>query len=209
LIIGEPITIKKVYQFAGIDPSSGIYQFINAQGNIVATPNFSADRIAIVNPMPKFYGGFQNNLAYKNFQLDFLFQFVKQMGNNFVFGNTVAGLFNTNQPVSVLNRWRKAGDAAHIQKYNSTASLFSAANNARSSNGAWSDASFIRLKNVSLSWQIPSKWRETAHLKNSSLYVQSQNLLTFTHFKGLDPENQSISSLPPLRVITVGIQVGL
>ena len=122
------------------------------------------------------------------------------------------GRFNggfSNQRVDVLNRWQKTGDIASIQRFTSRSSLNSSLSNAGSSDAAYSDASYLRLKNLSLSWQLPEKWIHKSHLQNCRFYLQGQNLLTFTNYKGLDPETQSLSSLPPLRLITVGIQVGL
>jgi hypothetical protein len=80
---------------------------------------------------------------------------------------------------------------------------------ARNSDLGWVDASFIRLRNVSLSYSLPhtliKKWR----LKDFSVYAHGQNLLTLTKYKGLDPEIQSVSSLPLLRVITLGFRTTL
>jgi len=77
--------------------------------------------------MPKFYGGFQNSLDYKGFQLDILFQFVKQLGGNVIFYNNgstiVPGVFNSgisNQPITVLNAWQKPGGHSYCGlKYSS------------------------------------------------------------------------------------------
>jgi hypothetical protein len=77
------------------------------------------------------------------------------------------------------------------------------------SDAALTDASFIRLKNLSLSWQLPGQWRQAARLKYCRVYAQGQNLWTITSYKGLDPETQSATSLPPLRMLTIGVQVGL
>jgi hypothetical protein len=68
------------------------------------------------------------------------------------------------------------------------------------------DASFIRLKNLSLSYSLPEKLIRKAFIQNCKVYLQCQNLLTITNYQGLDPETQSIS-LPPLRMFTSGIQL--
>jgi TonB-dependent starch-binding outer membrane protein SusC len=64
------------------------------------------------------------------------------------------------------------------------------------------------MKNMSLSWTLPRQWQKGLHLQNFRIYAQAQNLITITHYKGLDPENQNISSLPPLRTVTIGLQLG-
>jgi len=88
-------------------------------------------------------------------------------------------------------------------------SVFNAWNNVQQSDQSFGDASYIRLKNMSLSWQLPDPWKKKLRLQNARIYVQGQNLLTMTRFQGLDPENKSPSRLPPLRVVTMGVQTTL
>jgi hypothetical protein len=98
---------------------------------------------------------------------------------------------------------------ASIQKFTRTAGpTLTAFNNMLSSDHIVSDASFVRLKNLALSYTIPSQLQRKAHLKNARVYLQAQNLLTITKYKGLDPETQG-KSLPPLRIITAGLQLAL
>jgi len=210
LIVGQPVNIQKLYKFGGVDPASGLYQFYDKNSSLTTTPGFdNENKIIVYDPNPKFFGGIQNSLSYRNFQLDFSLQFVKQTGNNYLFGSN-PGQVITNQPVSVLNRWQNVGDVASIQRYNTYfVNVPDQQGFAQQSDKAYSDASYIRLKNVSLSWQLPESWRKRTNFQNARLYVQGQNLLTITNYLGLDPENRSTTSLPPLRVITLGIQVSL
>jgi hypothetical protein len=55
---------------------------------------------------------------------------------------------------------------------------------------------------------LPATWKQKIHLQNARIYVQGQNLLTITNYKGMDPESTGIANLPPLRVLTLGVQVG-
>jgi hypothetical protein len=73
---------------------------------------------------------------------------------------------------------------------------------------AYSDASFIRLKNLAISWELPPDWKRKCHFESFRIYVQGQNLLTFTKYLGVDPESQG-TGLPPVRVVTTGIQISL
>jgi len=210
LFIGQPISIIQAYHYSGVNDTTGAYQFADFHGNATTSPNYYSDRTSLINTLPKFYGGFQNSLSYSGIQLDFLFQFVKQIGPNYFVG-IYPGTKGLNQPVSVLNRWQKQGDKSRIQRYNSDFGVSDAWFNATQSDVGYSDASYIRLKNLSLSWQLPEKWRQKAHLQNAVLYAHGENLLTFTKYKDMDPENKSAysSMLPPLRVVTIGLQVGL
>jgi len=194
----------------GVNQGTGIYQFADSQGNPVPTPNATTDRTALINTLPKFYGGFQNSFSYKSIQLDLLFQFVRQIGTNYFFGN-FPGIM-VNQPATVQARWQKTGDVTNIQRYSTGFSSSYLYTRGSSIDAFYTDASYLRLKNISLSWQLPDAWRKKLHLQNCRLYLQGQNLLTITNYKGLDPEALSpgaYPSLPPLRVLTMGIQLTL
>jgi TonB-linked SusC/RagA family outer membrane protein len=210
LIINQPIDVRKVYKYAGVDPITGLYQVIDKNGKITSKPDNDDDKVVLINPNPKFYGGFQNSFSYKGFELDLLFQFVKQLGENRYFGNRPGQNFN-NQPLTVVDRWQKSGDIKPIQRYSTYAGSASSNGNsfsvANQSDKAFSDASYLRLKNVSLSWRLPIEFQRKVKLQNARLYVQGQNLWTNTKYPGLDPENRSTLSLPPLRVFTFGINV--
>jgi TonB-dependent starch-binding outer membrane protein SusC len=209
LVIGKPITLAVLYHYLQVDPSIGLYQFVGKDDMPTSSPDFSTDRMQTKNTSPEFFGGIQNSFYYKGFELDFLFQFVKQIGPNYMFGN-IPGQGFTNQPIYVLNRWKKAGDEADIQKYSTGSDVnpLLAYLGIISSDAAYSDASYIRLKNLSLSWQLPVKWQKKIHLRNSKVFVQGQNLITITNYKGLDPETKSSTTLPPLRVLSAGVTVG-
>jgi TonB-dependent starch-binding outer membrane protein SusC len=211
LIVGQPLGIIKAYHFLGVDPATGRYVVADKEGNATFSPT-SSDRTVLINTLPKFYGGFQNNFRFKGIEVDFLFQFVKQIGSNVFFNNgasssIVPGRFssgNSNQPVTVLNRWKNQGDITNIQRYNSNGNL--TASNPLASDGRYTDASYIRLKNVSLSWQLPNILKKKMHIQSCRIFAAGQNLLTITEYQGMDPENQSLNSLPPLRMITLGAQ---
>jgi len=207
LMIGQPISIQKAFQFEGVDPATGQYMFTSASDKF--NPSYATDRRVLINLLPKFYGGFQNSFSYKSFRLDFLFQFVKQTGLNDLFVEGIPGTSNSNQFVYVLNRWQKAGDIKPIQAYSSDYGNATQYYDAASSTAAYSDASYIRLKNLSFSWQVKDNWTKAMHLQNLRLFIQGQNLITITHYKGVDPETPGSLSLPPLRILTTGIQVGL
>jgi hypothetical protein len=205
----------KILHSLGVAPTTGEYLIANNHGNPTSSPDFSTDLVALVNIDPKVFGGLQNSFRYKGFELDVLFQFVKQTtSSNYLIGNqpgrfrssTNGGLLG-NQPIYVLKRWQKPGDISSIQKFSAMFSLpFIYAN---ISDLTASDASYIRLKNLSFSWQLPENWRQKAHLQTCRFYLLGQNLLTISHFKGMDPENKSTTSLPPLRVITFGLNLGI
>lgn len=209
-IIGQPITILRLYQYAGVNSETGLYQVKGKDGQLTSDPIPVTDAISVVDLAPKAYGGFQNSFSYGHLSLDVLLQFVKQTGNYFLY-NGMPGEFSSNQPATVLNRWQKKGDIAAVQRYSQDYSLETATAYAAAaqSNQTYKDASFIRLKNVSLSYSLPDRWKQAMRLQEARIYFQGQNLLTFTKYQGFDPENQSQITLPPLRVMTIGLQVTL
>lgn len=190
LVIGESLNIKKVYHYKGLSPQTGLYTFedVNSDGQLTSIE----DKKTIVDLSPQFYGGLQNTIKYKNWQLDFLFQFVKQKNYN------ASSYFNI--PGSEGNQLASAG---YQQNYTSGANstAFSAYLNYFESDGAITDASYIRLKNVSISYDLPVKTFKCR------LFCEGQNLLIFTNYQGADPEFNALGYLPPLKVISAGLQI--
>ncbi|WP_316814106.1 SusC/RagA family TonB-linked outer membrane protein [Pedobacter heparinus] len=201
-IVGESLSIVKLLQANGVDPKTGILSFVDFDGNGgISTPG---DLRVLKNMDQKYSGGFQSVVNFKNWELDFLFQFVKQPGVVGITSTAPGGM--TNQPVHVLNRWREPGDVTPIQKY--TASLNSLPYLYAISFGedGIGDASFIRLKNLSLAYNIPSDKLKGIGLKQAKITLQAQNLVTITNYLGLDPESRGFN-LPPLRMVTAGFQI--
>ena len=200
-VIGEPLTIIKLYEATGVDPETGVYSFEDYNGD--GAISSLEDREWIEDLAPEFYGGLGNNISIGRVNLDFFFQFKQQRAYNiFRFGSTPG--FRANDPVELLDRWRMPGDMNPIQRASSGLSLEEdrGALQARSS-AAVSDASFVRLRNISLNYAIPT-------LRNgleANVYLQGQNLFTFTKYTGPDPEQPSNTRLPILRQVTLGIQL--
>jgi TonB-linked SusC/RagA family outer membrane protein len=202
-VIGQPLNIRKVYHYTGMDPVTGVYQFedVNGDGAITA----SDDQQTVVDLNPEFFGGLQNTISYKQWRLDFLFQFVKQRNFNQAYGLGLPGSMN-NQSVDMLGGWTGPGDTTPIQPYSTGSGSASQAAFFRytASDAAFTDASFIRLKNVSLTYVIP---KNVIKGIDCSITAEAQNLITITPYKGPDPESRFTNRLPPLRVITAGIQL--
>ncbi|AXP82740.1 TonB-dependent Receptor Plug Domain protein [Mariniflexile rhizosphaerae] len=199
-VIGESLNIGKMYQLTGIDSETGLYTFYDFNDDGAITSN--EDRQIIFDKTPKYFGGLSNNLSYKNWSLDFLFQFVKQKGQDVLATFPITGAFS-NQPTSVLNSFPQNG--ATIQQYTSgnNPQAINAFSNFTRSDAMITDASFIRLKTIALTYRLPSVIKGGS----ANIYFQGQNLITFTKYKGPDPENQSGVSLPPLRQLTLGMQL--
>lgn len=204
-VIGEPLNIRKVYHATGVDPTTGLYTFKDYNGDGAITSG--EDRKMVKDLNPDYYGGLHNSLRYRQFQLDFLFQFVKQENYNAAVFFAPPGI-QFQQPTEVLERWQKEGDVASHQLFTTgvNGEAIDAAGKYMESDAAISDASYVRLKNLSLSYHLPATFAKNFQCK---VYLEGQNLLTFTTYGGADPEFKSSGFLPPLRVISAGIQLTL
>ncbi len=202
-VIGQPTTIQKLFQFTGVDPVTGLYQFTDFNGDGVIS--YEYDRQVVKDFNPDFYGGLQNVFTYKGFQLDFLFQFVKQQNFNFANTQKFAGQF-INQPVAYLNSWQEAGDNAPYQLYatNANSQATQRSDFFGLSSGAVSDASFIRLKNISVAYTLPKRIMPNVDCR---LSLEGQNVLTFTKYQGADPEFVQGGLLPPLKMYSFNLQL--
>jgi TonB-dependent starch-binding outer membrane protein SusC len=212
LIVGKSLNIRKVFRCLGVDPATGIYQFADSSGKPTFTPNNPRDLTSVIDRTPRFYGGFQSNIEYKNWELSLSFTFRKELGANYLLNQPFQpGYPGYNQPVDNLNRWQKPGDKARVERFSQVygSSVTNGYQSALTSTSAYVDASFIRLGNLSLSYQLPSTWVKRMHLQSLGFYLHCQNLLTITHFKGMDPESQNLTALPLLRIITGGIKITL
>jgi TonB-linked SusC/RagA family outer membrane protein len=213
-VIGQPFYgYVDVYRSAGVNPATGLYQFRDINGNIVGDPSASnsprGGRDIRITTAPKFYGGFSNAVSYKGWNLDVFVQFTKQMGINPLYQSGAYPGTRYNQFAEIFgHQWQRPGDVAEIQEF-STRGKLTIYQLYHNSDQGYTDASFIRIKNVSLSYSLPDKWTDKWHMKKLRIYAQGQNLFTITKYKGFDPETQNLVYLPPLRTITAGLQIGL
>ncbi|WP_106601843.1 SusC/RagA family TonB-linked outer membrane protein [Chitinophaga ginsengisoli] len=210
LKVGRALSVIDLYEFMGVNASTGIYQFANSEGKPVSISDGADNKRATVNLAPTLFGGFQNNISYGGLSIDIFFQFTKQQGKNGLFNENILPGSPRNQPKEVLERWQKVGDLTNIQRFNQNFQLFN--DNAYKgvySTAGYVDASYIRCKNIAISWQILEAWRKKLKINSGRIYILGQNLFTISRYKGWDPETQSLTVIPPLRNITVGIQVGL
>jgi TonB-dependent starch-binding outer membrane protein SusC len=203
-VVGEPLDIAKVYHYTGIDPLTGIYQFedINGDGNYD-----EADKQTVRFTGTKFHGGAQNSFAYKGFQMDIFFQFIKNAGRNYLYTSSGApGGAAANQADYVLDRWQGEGDNTTIQRFGRSSEITNAFSLYVVSDLPIREVFFTRLKNLSISYTLPASWMGKAGISNVRVFIQGQNLFTISNYKGMDPETVT-GFLPPLKIITGGVSV--
>ncbi|HRO46749.1 SusC/RagA family TonB-linked outer membrane protein [Agriterribacter sp.] len=208
-VIGQSVNVLNKFKYLGVDPATGIYLFDSKNGP-TSTPTKYKDDVIIGDLDPDFFGGWSNSISYKSFSIQVFINFRKQWGANYLqqINNYPPGSLQINQPSEVMKRWQNPGDITSIQKFTSRSSgnaTSIAANRFTNSSGAYSDASFIRLKTVSISYGLPKTILSRFHMQQVQMYMQSQNLVTITGFKGNDPETQSFYGIPPLCTIVIGL----
>lgn len=203
-ILGKSLAIRRYLHYTGVDPQTGQYTFLdkNHDGEIRDNPNDTANDLFLKDLTIRFEGGFSSSFTYKGLQLDLFFNFRDFLAFNPLAVGSI-GLVG-NQSVEVLNRWQKPGDKALYARY--TTQLQNSDYQFTSSDFKVTDGSFIRLRNVSLSYDLPEKILKGAKIANCRVYARAENLAVFTKFKGIDPETPSLGALPPAKTITMGLQ---
>ncbi|HLP36155.1 TonB-dependent receptor [Lacibacter sp.] len=223
---GQPLGVFVAREFAGADPATGdaIYYVntLKADGtrDRTTTNDYNAaEEVVIGNPNPKFIYGMRNTLSYKGLDLEVLLQGV--YGNNLYYGGgqymSASGSNGyDNQTRDQLNSWKKAGDITNVPE----ARLF-LANGVDPSSRYIADGSFLRVKSVTLGYNLPQSITSKIKIERARVYFRAQNLFTFTKYGGWDPEvnadyqvsniNQGVDfySAPQIKAIVFGINIGL
>ena len=195
-------------QTAGTDPTistaPGDIKFKDLNGDGVINDK---DRTNIGNSNPSFTYGVTNNVAYKNFELSIFMQ--GSVGNkvlNFTRWYTEGGTSNGNYSKDVITRWTGPGTSNTMPRL----VLNDPNGNNRVSDRFVENASYIRMKNVKLAYNLPASWLNKAKMKKVQLYVSSQNLVTITKYTGMDPEvggGVDIGFYPQARTFLAGVSI--
>lgn len=209
LKVGYDITRVYGNHFVGVNAETGIAQYTDKEGQIATSP-YSFHTIG--KRTPDFYGGFGNNFSYKNFQLDIFTQFAKQAS----FGNLAFAQFGfqaVNGYQILTTRWSNIGDNALLPKVSSNQRH--GTSQISRSNANYFDITYLRLKNVSLVYNLPASLSKKIGSQSIKLSVVAQNIFTLwdNGVPVLDPEtggNVSLdTAIPPVKSIVFGINLTL
>lgn len=207
-----------LYEWAGVNPENGDAQwaYYDKDGTRHVTNNYdnltSDKKVKAGSSLPKLSGGFQSDLTWKNLTLSTLFSYAiggKIYNNDVVMLMRVNGGNGDSMSKELLNRWTPENTNTDVPRLaQEGTSKFT------SSSTRWLvDRSFLRLKTVTLNYNLPKKWLDPLTLKDVSVFMQAENMLTFSKQQGLDPE-QPISGMasfryPAMKTISFGINVKL
>ena len=190
-------------------PGDAIYEDINKDGNID-----SRDVVYLGNSNPKFTGGFGPSITFNN-QFKLLAFFTYRLNYDIVNGTDMltTNMYGwDNQSTAVLDRWRNPGDQTDIPR-----AIYQGGYNWLGSDRYVEDASFLRFRSATFSYNLPKSALENLRLDDLRVYVTADNIMTFTKYRGQDPEVNmrggdpfgiaiDYSRTPPTRRFTLGIQ---
>jgi TonB-linked SusC/RagA family outer membrane protein len=235
---GQELGVYYLIRWAGVNPQTGWSMFYDVNGNkkmynpsitnannrwtdekgtTVTSPITAADRVVLSGktPYPKYFGGLTNTMMFKQFDFSFDLQYAF---GYYIYNSTIQGLLGftsvTNKSEEIKSAWANPGDVTNIPKlywndnqWNMTSDRF------------LEKGDFIRIRNIQFGYNFSKGIISRAKMTNLRLYVQGQNLWTFTKYSGIDPEanangNTNIglgidNNRPYLpRTVTVGVSVG-
>jgi hypothetical protein len=223
--VGEPIGLFYGYQTSGIfqnqaevdgsaqktaKPGDRRYVDKNSDGAINAS-----DRVILGYAQPKLYGGITNTFSYKGVELSV---FIQGTSGNSIFNinrfelESLTGV--SNQSTATLNRWTPTNPSNEIPRANAVGNAYVL------SSRQIEDGSYLRVKNINLSYTLPASVVSKAKLYNVKVYVSAQNWITFTKYSGFDPEvnrfgqntlsqGSDYGSYPGNKMILAGLNIGL
>lgn len=218
---GERLNTYKLVRWAGVNPQTGDALYYTKDGQI--TNVYNGDDAVVLSdktPDPKYFGSFGTRVSWKGLELsaDFYYAIGGYIYNNVsYFMNSDGKNATKNQHTDLLyKQWKNPGDVTNIPRQDRN-------NNVYSTTRFLEDGSYIRLRNVTLSYTLPKNLLKSVGISNARVYAQGLNLLTFTNFTGSDPEignapNYKTSEVasgsindynfPAARTIMFGIEVG-
>lgn len=193
----------------GVDPDDGKYMWAAidpATGERTATKDYN-EAVAELQGKSRYApwaGGFGLNASWKGISIaaDFSWNYGKYLVNNDRYFTELDQYTSYSRNKDLLNRWEKSGDVAKYGKFGETVQFDS---------HLIEDASFLRLKNLTVGYSLPRKWMDkTGFMKGVRIYFTARNLLTVTNYTGFDPEadtNLTYGRYPNSRQFVGGLQL--
>ena len=188
---GQPLSMFWGYKSLGVDPETGMimYEDINGDGKVN-----SSDKQYIGNANPLFTGGMTNTLTWKGLSLSVLM--TASVGNDIYNASKidmVSMLTGANQIKDVVRRWRVPGMITDVPKAGEVENL-------KTSSRWIEDGSYLKIKNITLSYNITHPALRKANIARIQPYITLDNMITFTNYSGYDPEMSQYTSATSMGV---------
>ena len=203
--VGLPFGSQYAPKWAGVDPANGDPRYYDRNSKI--TTDYNEDTMSVAGfgtYIPVITGGFNTTLLYKGFSFSALFSFNAKITryNNEDYYNENSSFLTSNQSTRMLyDRWKKPGDHAILPRIDAERNF---------SSKDFQDASYLRLRNVKLGYDLTGLLGNRKYISGAQLYLQAQNLFTWTKWRGFDPENgneYNVFAYPTPRTYTLGLNV--
>lgn len=218
--VGYPMRTNWRYQYAGVNAASGKPMWWQGEDRLTYAPTGSWSPFSRGNRLSDYFGGFHNRFTYKGVELGIFFQFdagreLYNSTNTYLITN---GANQSNSLRSVFEeRWTTPGQITTTPRPIDGGAEELANQMNRASSLFLEDASYMRLKEVSLNWRVPNKHIRRFRLENMTIYARALNLMTFTKWSGYDPEfyvddsnfETNTGQIPQARTFTIGIKAGI
>lgn len=208
--VGYPLGSFFTSRWAGVNPATGRGMWYDINNNITYNPT-AADRVIVGNIYPDYFGGWNNSLTFKNFSLEWFFQYeygrVRSDGQYTQMMRMGGATVNQLQS-GFDERWQKPGDIATAPRpFNGLADFNSV---------GWGSGTrylfktdYIRLKQITLSYDLPKGALGNLGFESARFYVQGLNLWTYSAWPSYDPEftGDNFGIIPQSKNVTLGLQV--
>jgi len=210
IYVGEPRQQWWVRQYAGVNPADGRAMFYDAAGELTYSVG-AADFERAGSIEPDYYGGWGNQFSYGPFSLDVFFQYeygssiLDEQYSNF----HLAPHRGRNLSPDMFRRWQQPGDITDIPKAYNQGSFPGGTGHNLFSDRRIYDGSYIRLKSINFSYDLPQALMTRAGLSSVTLFARAENLLTWTEYPGLDPEvfDRGQTLYPQPRTLEAGAEI--
>ena len=216
-MVGHSMYDFWMYEWAGVDPETGDSMFYkggyddngNYTGKDRTTTNdyTQADKYYVGCSLPKFYGSLTNTFRAGNFTLSALLTFgVGGLKYDTTYGSLMSySNYGSSLHVDMLNRWQKPGDVTTVPRADMQRNTYQNQGSSR-----WlTSASYLNIRNVSLSYSFPRRWAEAIDLSGIQLFGSVENLHLFCARKGMDPQynfgGTSYNAYSPARTMSIGV----
>ena len=237
--VGQSLNYLWGWNYAGVNTATGNPMYLKADGSLVQrstvngayytatgksdatmtaanqTSITDADKVNLGNSLPTFFGAFTNTLNLKNFSFEFMFRF--QGGNKIMNITRQEALVSQNfhnNGTEIMSRWKNPGDVTDVPRLRYAQSA-TVNQTGQAISRFVENGNYFRLQNLVFSYNLGNalQGRSNGYMKNARIFIQGQNLLTFTKYTGLDPDNASQAGQdnavsPTLRIVSFGFSAG-
>jgi TonB-dependent starch-binding outer membrane protein SusC len=200
---GLPVGAYFLMESAGVNPKNGNAQYKNLDGTLTESYNPTQKKV-FSNALAPYFGGFTNTLRFAGIEASAFFTY--SFGNyiyNFALADLVdPNYYADNVAKDLINEWKKEGDQTEIPRASQPME--------RNVTRFLEKGDFLRLRNLTISYTLPNAMLEKVKVKSVRVFVQGQNIKTFTKFRGYDPELAGTlvgAQYPALLQLTGGLNI--